>query len=173
MPLLKSLRYALAALVLAWIQAVPCAGYTVVRISTASAPGFEESFIAATTAQFTASVFKNPLASHTYQLTLFGPNPTYSPPLTQQDLLRSLVAVSSNDYVYGWADGRDSERWNDLGKVDYYAVNCSSVTMFDMQFGTTTNHVDIDQPTCNRVLAVLRDAIYQQFFSTPIVLGGH
>jgi len=151
--------------------------YTVVTVSTGAPAGLEQSFIAATTAQFTGAVFSNPFFANTNQILLYAPNPGYLKPVSNQDLLNALVTVDSTTYVYGWGAGTDSERWRDLGAFtasNGYLVNCSSVPYWNtLQVSTTTNQlVAIDTATCQAVLSGVYNAIYQQFFSTPTVVNG-
>lgn len=153
-----------------WSQA-----YTVVVPSTSAPQGIEQTFIAATTTQFEATLFVNPLFAGTYQIQLLGPNPAYNPPVTDADLLQALVTIDSYTYVYGWADGMRYERGHDLGYFTAPAgqigmpnggffVNCSSAPYFNVPA--------IDSTTCQGVLATVYNFIYQQNFSTPTVVPG-
>ena len=74
--------------------------YTQVQISTGAPTGIEENFIAATTAQFTGKVIKNPLAAHTYSLILYGLNPSYQAPEPPPTNLEQALSLGATVYVY-------------------------------------------------------------------------
>lgn len=145
--------------------------YTVVTASTAAPAGIEQKFIAATTAQFNASLFVNPLASNTYAIKLFGLNPNYVPPpqVVPLDFAAIISSVSFN-YVYGFVDGQYLERKQDLNMVGSLDVMCSTPTAFGLIQATTATW---SAATCMDVLGTLNSQIYQQNFSTPTVIGGY
>ena len=174
----------LASLLILFVGSVQA--YTVVTVSTAAPDGLEQSFISATTSQYSATVIKNPLASNTWTMKLLGLNPTYLPPVSSVDLLRSLVTVDSYTYVYGWADGMDYERTTELGFFTSpenqlgmpnggFFINCSSAPYWNgMQVSTQTEQiVSIDSTTCNAVLSGVYNWIYQSEFSTPTIVNGY
>lgn len=132
----------------------PVSAYTVVTISTAAPSNIEQSFIASATTQWSMSYFKNPLASNTYQLTLFGPNPNYNPLPTPAQLLISLVTVDSFTYVYGWAAGEVHERNQDIAMLTNATVACSTDTV------------------CTQAIGQAINSIYTLNFSTPTVVPG-
>jgi hypothetical protein len=148
---------------------LPAHGYTQVTISTGAPAGLEQQFLAATTAQFLGKVIKNPLASGTYSLILFGPNPAYNPPPTNRDLLNALVTVDSWTYVMGWSDGEQYERQQDMTFVGSYLMQCSTPTVFDLtQASTGTWNIS----TCQDSLATINNSMYQLNFDTPTVVPG-
>ena len=139
-------------------------GYNVVVTTD---PVSESAFLSNVGSQLLSSIVPNPFVANTYQIGLFGINPNYNPPITNAQLLQSLVAIGSSTYVYGWADGLDYERWNVLGKFNAqliqttdYEVNCSSPTYWGI--------VAIDSTTCVNMLNKIYNDVYQEFFSTPI-----
>lgn len=167
--MLKPFRYAFALLVLAWVQtpvseAAPQA-YMVVTTSTAAPQGFAASVIQALTSQFTATVTPNPFAANTYSIVLFSPNPGYQQPVSDQDLLNALVAVSSNDYVYGFANGQNYDQRVQDNLVESFEVNCSTPMV---------GVANWDQSTCEAVTEAIDGAIFEESLSTPTVipLGG-
>ena len=178
----KKAAYVALVLMACWMQA---SAYTVVTVSTAAPVGLEKDFIAQTTAQYAASVFVNPFVANTYQVQLFGPNPSFNPPPSNADLLNALVSVDSYTYVYGWGDGESFERYHDLGYFTApigtvgmldggFFVNCSSPTYWNnIQYSSDTFQlVSMDSTTCNAVLSGVYNFVYQQYFSTPTVVPG-
>jgi hypothetical protein len=142
-------------------------GYTTVQVSTASSPGLETAFIAATTTQFNANVLVNPFFAGTYQITLNGLNPSYNPLVTNTQLLNSLVAVSTYGYVYGYGGGMVYQNNVDSNLATNFAINCSSPTAFMLNATSTTT---FDSNTCNDVMQNVLNALFQVNLSTPPVL---
>lgn len=152
-----------------FLMAFPTPGiaYTVVQASSAATAGIESEFIAATTTQFNAKVVVNPFFAGTYQMTLLGENPNYNPTLTNVQLLNSLVAVSTNDYVYGFSNGLDYQNEVDEGITAWYGVNCSTPSAFTLIYTST---MTFNKETCEDVASNILDAFYQINLSTPPVL---
>ena len=137
-------------------------GYNIVQMSTAAPTGTEDAFLAALEAQFIAGVTANPLASNTYSIKLYGPNPTYQAPAPPPTTLEQALSLGATVYVYGFADGQAYERKHDLDTVGHYDFNCSSPTFFGL--------VTIDTTTCFTIMGQLANDIYTQNFSTPTVI---
>ena len=144
--------------------------YTVVQISTGAPQGIETQFLAQTAAQFNATITPNPLASNTYSVTIYGPNPNYLPPITSAQLLQQIdldaqyiATVDTYTYVYGFADG-ESECQRDTSKlVEEFEINCSSPVS-----GITT----WDVGTCIGLTTALDTMIFEESLSTPTVVPG-
>lgn len=160
--------------------------YAVVQTSTGAPASLQANFLASTTNQYQTKLIVNPFTPNTFQLMLYDYNPLYNPPVSNTDLLNALVTVDSYTYVYGWADGETFERSHDLGYFTApvgqlgmpnggFFVNCSSAPYFNgLQISSTTNQlVSIDSTTCNAVLSGVYNFVYQQFFSTPTIIGGN
>lgn len=139
--------------------------YTVVTTSTGAPAGLEDSFIAQTTTQFNASLYVNPLFAGTYQIQLFGVNPSYNPPLTNVDLENMIVTISSWSYPYGWADGMRYERGTDLQYMSNFLTDC-------VNDSTSTFNMNIDTTTCVAAISAVQNFIYQLDFSTPTAVPG-
>lgn len=140
--------------------------FTVITVSTSAPDGIEAQFIADATSQWNMSYFKNPLASNTYQLKLFGPNENFNPAPTNQELLDALVTVDSYTYSAGYATGRTDQQTFDLSMLSSFFVNCSSPTAFALPgFSTSTFNAN----TCQNVIDVLFAAFQTQFSTFPIV----
>lgn len=133
---------------------VDAGAFTQVTIGTAAPAGIEESFLAATTAQFNARIVKNPLAAHTYSMTILGPNPTYQAPPPPPSTLDQALSLGSTVYVYGFGAGQDYQRNIDQHIIgDVYGTCVSTSTCFD-GLGKASN------------------LIYQESLSTPTVIPG-
>lgn len=150
--------------------------YTVAQPSPTAPPGLEAEFIAATTTQFNATVVANPFFPGTYSITLNGLNPNYNPPLTSTQLLQQIdldaqymADVDSYTYVDGWADGESYNQYQNAGIAQYFEVNCSTPSFFNLvQTSTTT----FDRSTCQDAMATVSASIYQELLSTPTVVPG-
>jgi hypothetical protein len=160
----------------AFIVAVLCTlvssrllAYTTVTISTAAPAGFEEEFLAATTSQFLGKVVKNPLASHTYSLILYGENPAYNPPPTNADLLNALVTTSTSTYLYGFAAGMVYQNDTAINYTASMYQLCPSATNFTL---VQTSTETFDRWSCMDSLNTLLDEFYEIELSTPTVLPG-
>lgn len=128
--------------------------FTQVTLSPTAPQGLEESFIAATTAQFLAKVTKNPLAAHTYSITILGPNPAYQAPEAPPTTLEQALALGSTVYVMGFANGQDYQRHIDQNLLGNQYSACK----------TTDN--------CQDGLGRLSTDMYEESLSTPTILGG-
>lgn len=146
--------------------------YTVIQ----GPPTLESGLIASATNQYNATLTANPFFPGTYQIQLISTNAAYNPPVTNQALLNALVSVSTQNYVYGWADGIDWQRWHTLGFFNNqfdssrnYVVNCSSPSYWNsLQVSTSAFPlVSIDSTTCMAILSGVYNDIYNEFFSTP------
>lgn len=132
--------------------------FTQVTISTAAPAGLEEQFLSATTAQWLGTVKKNPLASHTYSLILYGPNPAYkAPSLT----LEQALSLGSTIYVYGFGDGQSYNQHVERNLVESFSLNCST---------PLPNVSAWDSETCHAVIGAIDAAIYEQSLSTPTAI---
>lgn len=161
------LRNALATFALVSGLAGFASAYTIVQVSSTSPAGLEASFIAATTSQFTASVVTNPFFANTTQVMLYGDNPRYAKPVSNQDLLNAIVTVDSYTYVYGWADGADYQQTSQISDISQFAVNCSSQTYFLKADKTKA----WDPETCRGVLVSLLYYLYQESLTPAPVRG--
>ncbi len=117
-----------------FLASVSHAFYSVVT-STDNVLG--QTFLGDISNQFLLGVSTNPFVSNTYQVNLLGLNPNYVAPgqvvpslpsQLDQDLA-SLVAVGTNTYVYGFANGMDTERYADVNLLyGLQAAEFSSTT---------------------------------------------
>jgi hypothetical protein len=182
----KLLKRTVAPFVFASLAASSLSAYTVVTVSTASPAGLEASFIAATTAQFTGLVLANPYASNTWTVKLYSPNPSYTPALTQQNLLNAMVAISTQDFVYGFADGMDYQNNQNIGIAGYFQNLCDAPTNYtlysstwpgtdfsSMTYVTTTTYANkntFHANTCRDVLGTIMGRFFQLDLSTPVAI---
>lgn len=146
-----------------WTAAYADSGYNVVQMSTAAPAGTETSFLSAVQNQFIAGVTANPLASNTYSIKLYGPNPAYTAPAPPPTTLDQALSLGATVYLYGYRDGAGYEEHTDADIVNSFAVNCSTPIS-----GVPT----FDIPTCQAVAGAIDEAIFQQYNSTvPVVQG--
>lgn len=147
--------------------AVGAYAYTVVTASTGAVAGIEKEFIGSTTNQYLSNLIVNPLVPNTYQIKLIAPNPNYTKPVTETDLLQAVVQVSTFSYVYGWADGMEYGRGVDLSRISNYIIYCSSPSYFGAS--TTT----WNEGVCTSSLMAAELDIYNMKYSSPTVVPGY
>lgn len=164
----------------------PVQAYETVLVGTGVPEAVENSFIAAATAQFNITLQKNPLAANTYTETLWGYNPKYNPPTPafvlidsqtwQTDFLQ-MITNSSYTYIYGWSDGSQYTRFQDVTQASYDWNFCTSTAGFSVpppNFSTSTWKVPkIDSTTCQFVAAYIGNTINGLSFSSPTVIPGN
>lgn len=136
--------------------------FTQVIISTEAPAGIETTFIAATTNQFRADYFKNPLASNTYSLKIRGVNPNYNAPSPPPSTLEEALSLGATVYVYGFSNGMNYEQRVDMDLVIGFEVNCST------PIGVSTATWDTN--TCYAITGAIDSALYELSLSTPIVI---
>lgn len=148
--------------------------YTVIEISTGAPAGIEAQLIAQTTTQFNATVVPNPFFPNTYQIEVFGENTSYNPPVTSAQLLQQInmdaqymATVDSSTFINGFADGMAYQQSQEENLVSYYAVNCSTPTLFNLSQTSTTT---FDSNTCGDVATTIDEALFQLSQSSPIVI---
>lgn len=115
-------------------------------------------------AQFSINLFVNPLVPNTYQIKLFDLNPNYNPLITNQQMLDAVVETSTNNFVYGFADGMTYQQNQQIGSVGFLGNLCGSATNFSL-IQTTTG--TFDRSTCQDVIATIEDALFALSLSTP------
>jgi hypothetical protein len=142
----------------------PLEAYTVITVSTAATPGIEQQFIASATAQYLMDYFKNPLASNTYTLKLYGTNPNFNPLPSPPSTLQEALSLGSTIYVYGFASGMNYERSVDTSMITNYLVNCSSPSYFGATAAAWNGAV------CTAALMAAEQAIFSLATSTPPAL---
>ena len=135
--------------------------YTVITSPNAA---MDAPLIAATTIQFNATVLTNPFFPGTYNVTVNGLNPSYNPPISNEDLLNAVVAASTTNYVPGFADGMTYQQTQEEGLVGSFGINCSSPTAFVLEQTTTGT---FNTSTCQDVIATIEDALFEESLSTP------
>lgn len=126
-------------------------------------------FLADTTNQYNATLAPGVFAN-SYKLTLSDKKnvPVNLDPNTQalQNVTKQLVSISSDTFVYGYADGMDYERKIAIGRISNYTVNCSTPSVFGAS--TTT----WNESVCTTALVTAESDIYNLKFSTPTVIPG-
>ncbi len=142
-----------------------------VNISSAAPSGMQNDVIATVTTYYNASVIPTPFFPNNRNVTIFSKKAIVVPPvdpglITLNTITNKLVAISSDTFVYGFADGLDYQRVIDLWRLGVYQVNCSSPTFF---------HPSITEPpwnpsTCSAALGFAWEDIYNLKYSTPIVI---
>lgn len=143
--------------------------YTVVTVSTMTTEATETSFLAATTTQFNAVVTKNPLASNTYTLKLYGLNPNYNAPPPPPTTLQQALSLGSTVYLYGWNDGSDYQSFTDDKIANGFFVQCSSPSVFGTYGSTTT----WDMTTCQTALNAVYESMFQLHDSSVTTVPGY
>lgn len=164
----QALRYFILAIPLLLLLPNPSRAFTQVTLSSAAPQGIESTFIAATTNQFQASYFKNPLAANTYAIKIFGMNPNFNPPVTNAMLLSALVTVDTYTYVYGWAGGVSYQQTVEEGLVGSYGNLCNTATSFMLIQMTSPTW---SKGTCEDVISTILNQLFQMSLSTYPVAG--
>lgn len=156
------------AMIFSGLKPTDCHAFTQVQISSEAPINMEPAFISATTNQFKADYFKNPLAANTYKLTIHGFNPNWNPPPTNADLLKYIVTVSSYSYPYGWAGGVSYQQTVEEGLVGSYGNLCDTATSFMLIQMTAPNW---SKGTCEDVISTILNQLFQMSLSTYPVAG--
>lgn len=151
------------------LKATEAQAYTFVTLGPNVPETIEQQFIASATTQYQATLVPNPLASNTYQLTLFGLNSSYNPPVTNLELLNSIVTIDSYTYVYGWADAENYQQNLDGTFLGSLIGKCDTPSDFTIDQSTPPT---FDAATCQLVLEDAENAIYNESASTPTVVPG-
>jgi len=151
--------------------------FSQIQLSTGTPETVEQQLIQAVTTQFNVNLVVNPFFPDTYNMTLFGTNPNYNPPITTTDLLQNLVTVDSYTYVYGWADGTSYARAQDAAAAGLLYSACTSTMTFAVpppNVSTTSWVVpEISSVTCQFVVDYISDCIWGIIDSTPTVVPGN
>lgn len=133
-------------------------GYNVVITTD---PVTESNFLANTTTYFEAKLVPNPLIANTYQLNLYGLNPSFNaPPTTLQDAL----SLGSTVYVYGFANGMTYQNKVSENLTSGMIELCGNATNFNLIQATTAT---FNLATCQDVLSNLIDEFFNIDLSTP------
>lgn len=151
------------ALLLSLSGITPVNAFTVITVSTGTAPTIEKELLAQATTQFNASLVVNPLASNTYTLKLFGRNPNYTAPpavVTLDQVTAKLVAISSNTSELLYAEGMVYERKNDAGMIGAFMNLCGNATNYAVTPGGIP--ATWDPATCHQVLGFMDNWIMIQ-----------
>jgi hypothetical protein len=159
---------------IALFSAAKAGAYTVV---TSTAPGVEQDFLAATTTQFLSTVVPNPFFPNTQSVALFGLNPNYvapgqlvpSLPCNLDQDVATLVSVTTQTFVYGWASGMVYQTQAEEGFVGSMGDLCQGATNFTLSAASTTTW---NTATCQDVVSNIEDQLFNLSLSTPPVLPG-
>lgn len=124
-----------------------------VYINTSAPPTLQADFIAAVTSQYNATVVKSPYFANTYSITINSkkvPSPcTGTAPCNLDKNVALMVANSTKTYEYGFANGMDEERLQNvyeihyLQGVDYAKKTCGGVPL------APTSTVSVSTGTCH------------------------
>jgi hypothetical protein len=159
-----------------FISARSLMAYTVAVAASTAPAGTEAAFLANATNYMNANLYVNPFAPNTYQLTLYGLNPNYVPPVsvaidttTWFNTLNMMISKSSDTLEWGWGFGVAKERYTDLDYISQFesaCVNASTSTF--LVFGSTYIYdTSISSTTCLETLLTINNFIYQQSFPSP------
>lgn len=151
----------------------PAEAYTVVVPSTSAPAGLEALFLANATNYINSTLFVNPFAKNTYQLTLLGLNPNYVPPVnvsidttTWFSNIQAMQAISTNTYLMGYAQGTTDQVYREIGVSNGYYSLCSSTRTWLVP-GSTSTYTKLDSTTtCTIVLDNLDYSMYQLLYAT-------
>lgn len=127
-------------------------------------------FIAATTTQYQTTLVPSTYFPGTYTLTILGKNPppqcggvVVLPCNLDQDVA-SIVAVTTQSYVYGFASGMNYQQHQDSIITEQFEVQCGTRSYF------TTSTATWNSQTCLTALSDVDATIFQQSLSTPTVI---
>lgn len=143
-------------------------GEIVVDASTAAPTGTLASFVQGTTNQWSIGLFKNPLASNTYHMTLFGVNPNFNAPASYAQMQNYVATVDSYTYFYGWAAGESYQTNSEEGFVGAMSNLCGSATNFAL---IQTSSKTFDKATCCDTLGTMLNQLFLESSSTVPVVG--
>ena len=142
----------------------PCHAFQGYNVVVTTDPISQAAFLANTTNEFIATEVPNPFVANTYQINLYGINPNYNPPITNQELFAGLLYVDTSTYVYGWAAGESYQQTAQIDQTAYLESLCSSATNFTLVQTTTAT---FDTNTCLDTLSTVVEQLYQLSLSTP------
>ena len=139
-PLMRSLcGYGLGVLclLLSGVPGIVRADFITVQTSTSAPANLGSTFLSAAQNQFTATVLTNPFFPGTYQMMLYGLNPSFNPPVSDSDTIQILqnqinadaqylTNVDSYTYVFGFAAGLDQQRQTDGQEAYFGFTDCVS-----------------------------------------------
>ena len=130
-------------------------GYNVVVTTD---PTTEANFLSAMTEQFDVTATSNPFVSNTYQINLYGLNPSYNAPPAPPSTLEESLSLGATVYLYGYRDGAWYDQKTTANIAEDSVVNCSTPPAGSQTW---------DIPTCQATAQAIYDAIYQLSLSTP------
>lgn len=138
--------------------------FTTVTLSSGAPSGTENAFLSSTTNQFSSKLFSNPFFPNTYQLLIYGPNPSYNPPPSTQQILTTAAAISTTTFIYGFSDGMDYQNNVSISHASTMSGLCGFATNFALMDSST---MTFDRWTCTDVLRNLINEFFQLDLSTP------
>lgn len=158
-----------------------------VYFSTSAPANAESTLLSMTTNQWLGVLTQNtsPLFPNSWTFTLQQPNPNFiptcgsccpapAPPIydttTLPSIVQNLTNISTWTYVYGYADGQQNTRDEDIGYASTFQTLCTSTSTFYISGSTSVFNVHIDTATCYSVLGTLETSLYQILTSTPEVI---
>jgi hypothetical protein len=124
-------------LLLSGVPGTAKADFITVQTSTGAVPTLGAQFLSEVQNRFTATTLTNPFFPGTYQVMLYGTNPSFNPPLSDSDTIQMLQGqidsdaqylanVDSYTYVYGFAAGIDQQRQTDGMEASFGFTDCVS-----------------------------------------------
>lgn len=162
-----------------WLQGdvTEAATFTVNLSVSSSAPtGLQTDILSTlTTGQYLGTAKPSAFFANTYTVTIDKRNPAYTGPtasttlLTMDSLLTRLERTTTDYFVYGYRSGMSYERVNDLGILGGYGVNCSTPSVFS-RYSTINSTWNV--MTCYDALNNVQNSIYQQNFSSAVIVPG-
>jgi len=133
--------------------------YTVIALQAGTPESVEQAFLASTTNYFDATIFVNPLAPNTYQLTLKGAKSSPIPTATAFDAACALC----------WGGGMYRERLDDLNLIGgMYAQDALNNTCAGTPISFSTSTVCVSTATANFDCL----SVYTQITSTITLRNG-
>lgn len=155
-------------LALGLLFARPAHSFTTVTVSSAAPAGTEALFIAQATSTFNASFYVNPLFANTYQIVLYGPQPS-----------NFTIIKDSETYSFIFGQGILNERSQDLNNLAGVDSNCdaspycvgisSMVVPSNYKTYSSTYTIQISSATCQAIVCRIAGDIYQQDFVPTLI----
>lgn len=160
--------------------------YTINTYSTD--PKIQSELVAYTTTYYDAKISQSAYFPTTITVTVTGKKPIPPPPppppasssgiVTSQDLLNTIIRISTDTYVYGFSSGMEEERLQVIGLVNMLqGVDFSSSTCGGMPFVVPVSTSSFDQKnavlqTCMNSYNVIKSTIAQRGYMIFTATGG-
>lgn len=123
------------------------ADFIQIQTSTSAPQGLGATVIQGLSSQYLAGVAKNPLVSNTWSVKLFGVNPNYNAPEPPPSTLNQALQLGTTLYNYGFRDGQELERAQNLSDLSPYLGVAIDSTTFKTIYDSINQRNYADPPT--------------------------